>query len=378
MGLYKQWLNGKNVLLNDKLTLFSPVIFDVEPVIAIMKKDDTNKLSGICSFLLSVTILFFNTFHTQAQNALHSFELGQVKLLPGVFKQAQETDMRYMLALDADRLLAPYRREAGLQPRKMSYGNWENTGLDGHIGGHYLSALSLMYAATGDTRMEQRLNYMLEELKSCQDKQGSGYLGGTPGGSLLWKEIAQGKIEEGKTELLIEAAPAQAFSVNIRYPEWVDTGKLEVRINGSKVQHHTLPGAYVNVRRHWKKGDKIEVRLPMKVTVQQLPDSSRFFAFLYGPVVLAAKTDTTGMDNLVGDEDQFGGYRAKGPVFPLNEVPYLVSNTGELVKYVKPLAGKSLTFCMPDLIQPAAFKKLELIPFYQLHDARYMLYWQCR
>ncbi|MDB5011823.1 MAG: glycosyl hydrolase [Daejeonella sp.] len=41
-----------------------------------------------------------------------------------------------MLALDPDRLLAPYLPEAGLTPKKPNYGNWENTGLDGHIGSH--------------------------------------------------------------------------------------------------------------------------------------------------------------------------------------------------------------------------------------------------
>ena len=114
--------------------------------------------------------------------------------MPGVFKDAQQTDKAYMLALDVDRLLAPYLTEAGLTPKK-NYGNWENTGLDGHIGGHYLSALSNMYAATNDAEINRRLDYMLVQLKRCQDKIGSGYLGGTPGGTAMWKDIAAGKIE---------------------------------------------------------------------------------------------------------------------------------------------------------------------------------------
>src|ERR1700761_8064402 len=100
-----------------------------------------------------------------------------------------------MLALDPDRLLAPYETEAGLKPKKKSYGNWENTGLDGHIGGHYLSALSLMYASTGDAELNRRLDYMLAELKRCQDKIGTGYLCGTPGGTAMLKDISVGKIK---------------------------------------------------------------------------------------------------------------------------------------------------------------------------------------
>ena len=78
---------------------------------------------------------------------VESFPLSSVTLLESPFRQAQQVDMQYMLALDPDRLLAPYLREAGLPPKAESYGNWENTGLDGHIGGHYLTALALMYAS---------------------------------------------------------------------------------------------------------------------------------------------------------------------------------------------------------------------------------------
>src|SRR3954452_16993381 len=93
--------------------------------------------------------------------ARQGFPLQEVRLLPGVFKNAQETDLHYILSLNPDKLLAPYLREAGLTPKASSYGNWESGGLDGHIGGHYLSVLSMMYASTGDKRLLDRLHYML-------------------------------------------------------------------------------------------------------------------------------------------------------------------------------------------------------------------------
>jgi len=97
------------------------------------------------AYFISISITLYLIFNlsiplqTRAQSSLHSFPLQQVTLLPGIFKDAQETDMAYMLALDPDRLLAPYLTEVGLTPKKESYGNWENTGLNGHIGGHYLA-----------------------------------------------------------------------------------------------------------------------------------------------------------------------------------------------------------------------------------------------
>lgn len=122
------------------------------------------------------------------------FDLKDITLLDSPFKRAQDLDKKYLLDLDADRLLAPFLREAGLQKKAESYTNWENTGLDGHIGGHYVSALALMYASTGDEQIKNRLDYMISELKRCQDENGNGYIGGVPGGKAIWDEIAKGDI----------------------------------------------------------------------------------------------------------------------------------------------------------------------------------------
>lgn len=144
-----------------------------------------------------ITILLIITLSASAQmpSKISYFKLQDVQLLPGIFKDAENTDLKYIMALDPDRLLAPYLREAGLPPKAESYPNWENTGLDGHIGGHYLSALSLMYASTGDKKVLERLNYMLWELEKCQDKNDDGYLGGVPGSRALWAEIFKGNVE---------------------------------------------------------------------------------------------------------------------------------------------------------------------------------------
>lgn len=149
-------------------------------------------------------IAFFLTAHlsldAQVQpnttaTGLKAFPLQQVQLLPGIFKNAETTDLKYMLALVPDRLLAPYLREAGLKPKAPSYTNWENTGLDGHMGGHYLSALACMYASNGNKEVLRRLNYMISELKRCQDANGNGYVGGVPGSKELWAAVMKGDIE---------------------------------------------------------------------------------------------------------------------------------------------------------------------------------------
>lgn len=144
---------------------------------------------------------FLLTGKAQTQQEVSYFPLQDVKLLESPFLQAQQTDLHYILAMEPDRLLAPFLREAGLTPKAPSYTNWENTGLDGHIGGHYISALSMMYAATGDTAVYNRLNYMLAELHRAQQAIGTGFIGGTPGSLQLWKEIKAGNIRAGGFDL---------------------------------------------------------------------------------------------------------------------------------------------------------------------------------
>lgn len=610
-----------------------------------------------------------------AQEPIKSFPLREVRLLPSVFKEAEQTDLQYIMAMDPDRLLAPYRREAGLPSKVASYGNWENTGLDGHMGGHYLTALSLMAASTGDKRVQDRLTYMVAELKRCQDQLGTGYVGGVPGGVAIWKDIAQGKIDagtfslnskwvplynihktfaglrdaylvagneqaktmlirlanwmvqlsaglsdeqiqnmlrsehgglnevfadvsfitgdkkylelarryshrvildplaqqqdrlnglhantqipkvigferiaelsgdsayhraarffwetvvkqrtvaiggnsvsehfnpannfssmisrvegpetcntynmlkltkqlyeaEGKasyldyyeralynhilstqrpgtggfvyftpmrprhyrvysqvpqgmwccvgsglenhgkygemiyahrgndlyvnlfipsqlnwkeqgvtltqqtkfpdqesTRLTLTTTQPRKFTLHLRYPSWVAAGALSLKINGKKTDVTTQPGSYIALERTWKKGDQIEITLPMQTTTEALPDGSNYVAFLRGPIVLAAKTDTTDLDGLLADDSRMG-HIAAGKTYPLQQMPLLVSNESRIEKYLKPVPGKSLTYTASELLYPAKYRTLELIPFYRLHDARYVIYWQ--
>ncbi|HEX8612201.1 MAG TPA: beta-L-arabinofuranosidase domain-containing protein [Telluria sp.] len=146
--------------------------------------------------------------------AAERFALADVRLTASPFLDAQNTNLRYLMALEPDKLLAPFQREAGLALRQESYGNWESSGLDGHMGGHYLSAMALMFAASGDQEVLKRLNYTIAELKKCQEANGNGYLGGIPGGSDVWQAIAKGKLE------------ADNFSVNGKWVPWYNLHKV--------------------------------------------------------------------------------------------------------------------------------------------------------
>jgi len=115
------------------------------------------------------------------------FDLKDVRLLDGPFRDAMLRDKAYLLSLDPDRLLRNFRVTAGLPSSAEPLGGWEkpNCELRGHTVGHYLSALALMYASTGDEALKQRADYVVAELAKCQEalpSQGyhKGYLSAYP------------------------------------------------------------------------------------------------------------------------------------------------------------------------------------------------------
>lgn len=615
--------------------------------------------------------------------ALELVPLRNVQLLDSPFLHAQNTNKDYLMALDVEKLLAPFRREAGL-PFKETYGNWESSGLDGHMGGHYVSALALMYASTGDKAVLQRLNYVVDELKKCQDKLGTGYIGGIPDSQTMWSEIAKGDIRAdnfstnerwvpwynihkvyaglrdaywyadnkdakkilielsdwtieliknlsteqmqsilrtehgGMNEIFVDVAKitgdkkylklAEAFShqailqplekaqdqltglhantqipkvigfkhygdatnnkkwqnaaeffwqtvidkrtvaiggnsvkehfhdtadfepmihevegpetcntynmlkltemlylssgeqtapnikyvdyyeralynhilgsqnpttggfvyftpmrpnhyrmysqvhdgmwccvgsgleshskyaefiyardkkskqlpevfinlfipshmewkaqgikltqntlfpdaettsinidksahfrLQLRYPGWVAAGKLSLNINGKKVDVTEQPGEFIALERRWKKGDKVELTLPMQSTLEKMPDGSNYFAILHGPIVLAAKTQPFVNEkiNYFSDDSRMG-HIASGQMCPLEAAPFLLGNSQEFIQKLKPVAGKPLTFDATGLINGKQMEHVELIPFFRLHESRYSIYW---
>jgi DUF1680 family protein len=115
--------------------------------------------------------------------AAKPFELTDVRLLDGPFKDAMELDRKYLHELDADRLLHTFRLNAGLSSSAQPYGGWEapNIELRGHSIGHYLSACALMYASTGDEELKKKGDYIVAELAKCQKALGeSGFLSAYP------------------------------------------------------------------------------------------------------------------------------------------------------------------------------------------------------
>jgi DUF1680 family protein len=148
--------------------------------------------------VLIIGLFMLGRTSSPAQDKLYAdkFPIGDVTLLDGPLKQARDLNIQTLLQYDCDRLLAPYRKEAGLTPKAKTYPNWD--GLDGHVGGHYLTAMALN-AATGDEECRRRMEYMIGELEECADaynrnhpEWGKGYVGGFPGSAKLWSAFKKG------------------------------------------------------------------------------------------------------------------------------------------------------------------------------------------
>ncbi|MBC7328382.1 glycoside hydrolase family 127 protein [bacterium] len=137
----------------------------------------------------------------------------------------------------------------------------------------------------------------------------------------------------------------------LRCPSWL-ADLPEVRINGDSFPLTTAPGGYLAIRRVWKKGDIVELRLPMKLHTESLPDKPNCRAILYGPIVLAGD---------LGSQDE--------PEPPLLAI---VSHNRPTEEWLTPVPGKPLHFKMKGVGKP---KDFELLPLYELHERRYTVYW---
>ncbi len=620
------------------------------------------------------TIVFTNTIVKAQERLYHNeFPLSDVTLLAGPFKTARDLNVKTLLEYKVDRLLAPYRKEAGLTPKDSSYKNWD--GLDGHVGGHYLSALA-MNAATGDAQCKQRLLYMIAQLKECQEANtknhadwGIGYVGGVPDSKAVWTSVQTGDMkafhaawvpwynvhkmyaglrdawlytgnEDAKTlfvnfcdwainitshlsdeqmqsmldteqggmnEVLADAyemtgnkkyivaakrfshhmlldtmsedkdnldnkhantqvpkaigfarigelsgdktyneagaffwqtvttnrslafggnsrreffpsaaastdflndvegpescnsynmlkltedlfrehpsaryvdyyertiynhilstqnpktggyvyftpvrpqsyrvysAPNEAMwccvgsgmenhgkyneliythtgdslfinlfvaselnwkekdirlrqetsfpyeektrltitngssplTLLVRYPGWVKDGALQVLVNGKPVSYASHPSSYIAIKRTWKKGDVVEVALPMHNTIEHLPNVPSYIAIIHGSILLGAKTGTEDLRGLIADDSRWG-HIPSGEKLPLDKAPILINDDVQsLTNDLVPVANEPLHYTFKDvkMVNPI---NVTLEPFYSIHDARYMMYW---
>jgi len=169
---------------------------------------------------------------------LQPFDLADVELLESPFLHAQRMTEKYLLSLDADRLLHNFRVNAGLNPKAPVYGGWESEptweeiNCHGHTLGHYLSACALAYRSTKDRRFKQRIDYIAAELDACQKAAGTGLICAFPDGPALVAAYLKGekisgvpwytlhKVYAGLRDAALLADSGTARTVLLRLADW--------------------------------------------------------------------------------------------------------------------------------------------------------------
>jgi len=189
---------------------------------------------------------------------------------------------------------------------------------------------------------------------------------------LTWKEQGlvvrqETKFPEGDTtQLTLKCAQPIALALKIRYPAWAQDG-LTVAVNGKEEKVDGAPGSYVTVQRQWQDGDRMDVRIPMRLHLEELPGNPDTVAVLYGPIVLAGGLGTEGMPN------PYARGQTDYNSVPSPEVPTFTGDAKSLLGNIQPVAGEPLTFQTKGIGRP---RDVTLIPFYRMHHQRYSVYWK--
>jgi hypothetical protein len=174
--------------------------------------------------------------------------------------------------------------------------------------------------------------------------------------------------ESAATRLMLRCEQPLRLALQIRYPAWARSG-MKLTINGKPEMVAAQPGSYVRLEREWRDGDAIEIRLPMSLRIEAMPDDPKTVALLYGPIVLAGDLGTARMANV----KRYGPSAPEETASGTPEAPALICDVDHLLANVKPVAGVPLTFKTVGIGRPA---DVALRPFYKITDHRYSVYWK--
>ena len=190
---------------------------------------------------------------------------------------------------------------------------------------------------------------------------------------LTWKD--QGVVvrqetrfpEEDATHLTVTAARPTPLALSVRYPSWAASG-MTLTVNGQAQPVSGARGSYVTIDREWKSGDRVDLRLPMTLRTEAMPDNPKMIAVMYGPLVLAGDLGRDGLDAIrrYGPSAPPIG-RVKTPV-----IPALVGDVSGITKKITSDPARPLQFKTTGLAQP---HDVTLVPFYRIVDQRYTVYW---
>ncbi|MGD0832538.1 MAG: beta-L-arabinofuranosidase domain-containing protein [Terracidiphilus sp.] len=169
--------------------------------------------------------------------------------------------------------------------------------------------------------------------------------------------------EQSTTVLSIQNAPDKPMKLRLRVPYWAEGGA--VLLNGERLPYYSSPSSYLELTRQWRAGDTIELRMPMRLHADRMPDDESVQAVMYGPLVLAGKFGAAPEDHVVeqnhNEPKLDDGFKA----------PAIKADPAAEPSWVEPVAGRPLVFRLAG--QKA---EVELEPLYRVIHGRYGVYWK--
>jgi len=170
--------------------------------------------------------------------------------------------------------------------------------------------------------------------------------------------------ESSKVTLSVKASSPVELPIHIRIPYWAGAD-ASLKINGQAVPVTPSPGSYLTLSRTWNDGDRVELHLPMYLHIEAMPDEPTTQALLYGPLVLAGRLGSDGLDQqmIVGP---MGPDLKKHPM----AVPQFRASGPTPDSWIKPVPGQTLTFRTT-----GQQTDVTLVAFNQVPEERYSIYW---
>ena len=143
---------------------------------------------------------------------------------------------------------------------------------------------------------------------------------------------------------------------------------MEISVNGAGFRHHAEPGSFVPISRTWNNGDKVEVKLPMDLRLEAMPDNPTRAAICYGPVVLAGELGREEIKPPMPYAIKQSDFFKEAPP----PIPVLIAGKRPPADWLVRVPGRPLTFRTTGVGQP---KDVSLVAFHRLPPQRYSLYW---
>ncbi|MFO0829152.1 MAG: glycoside hydrolase family 127 protein [Phycisphaerales bacterium] len=178
--------------------------------------------------------------------------------------------------------------------------------------------------------------------------------------------------DEFVTTISILACRDESFRLRMRVPAWASA--YELALNGARAQGDDLAAGtarYADIERSWRAGDRVELTLTPRLSLEPLLGDPRRVAVRYGPLVLAAQLGQLDLPpdaatGLGGEAERLARDAA-----PCTVPAIVVEPNRPIESWLTPVEGQPLRFATRGVGRP---RELRFAPFWQVFGERYAVY----